>query len=185
MKVLIVIAALVAYAAAQSCPNIVSRAEWGARAPTGITYLNLPVPFVVIHHGASGSCSTQAGCSDIVRSYQDQHMDVNGWSDIGYNFIVGGDGNVYEGRSWDKVGAHAPGYNSQSIGICFIGTFTSSTPASSAINAAQQLIACGVGQGNVAGAYSLIGHRQAVTTECPGDALYAEIQGWPNWDANP
>jgi len=84
-----------------------------------------PVPYVVIHHGASASCSTQSSCTSMVKSYQDQHMDVNGWSDIGYNFVVGGDGNVYEGRGWGKQGAHAPGYNSQSIGICFIGTFTS------------------------------------------------------------
>jgi peptidoglycan recognition protein len=33
---------------------------------------------------------------------------IQGWSDIGYNFIVGEDGNVYEGRGWTKVGAHAP-----------------------------------------------------------------------------
>ena len=29
------------------------------------------------------------------------------WSDIGYNFIVGEDGNVYEGRGWGIRGAHA------------------------------------------------------------------------------
>jgi N-acetylmuramoyl-L-alanine amidase len=52
-------------------------------------------------------------------------MDINGWDDIGYSFLVGGDANAYMGRGWDKVGAHAPGYNSQSIGICFIGSFTS------------------------------------------------------------
>ena len=26
-------------------------------------------------------------------------MDSNGWADIGYNFIVGEDGNIYEGTS--------------------------------------------------------------------------------------
>lgn len=43
-------------------------------------------------------------------------MDVNGWSDIGYNFVVGEDGLVYEGRGWSTVGAHAPNFNSNSIG---------------------------------------------------------------------
>jgi N-acetylmuramoyl-L-alanine amidase len=38
------------------------------------------------------------------------------WDDIGYNFIVGEDGNVYEGRGWGIVGAHAPGFNSYSLG---------------------------------------------------------------------
>lgn len=51
-------------------------------------------------------------------------MDDRQWFDIGYNFVIGEDGNVYEGRGWDYVGAHAPGYNTQSIGICVIGDFS-------------------------------------------------------------
>jgi N-acetylmuramoyl-L-alanine amidase len=51
-------------------------------------------------------------------------MNTNRWSDIGYNFVVGEDGNVYEGRGWDNVGAHAPAYNPRGIGICIIGDFT-------------------------------------------------------------
>jgi N-acetylmuramoyl-L-alanine amidase len=51
-------------------------------------------------------------------------MNAQRWPDIGYNFLVGEDGNVYEGRGWDAVGAHAVPYNSNSIGICVIGDFT-------------------------------------------------------------
>jgi N-acetylmuramoyl-L-alanine amidase len=39
-----------------------------------------------------------------------------GWDDIGYNFLVGEDGNIYEGRGWTQTGAHCIGYNSKSIG---------------------------------------------------------------------
>jgi hypothetical protein len=52
-------------------------------------------------------------------------MDNRGWQDIGYNFLIGGDGNVYEGRGWGIWGAHVPRYNSKSIGICVIGDFQS------------------------------------------------------------
>lgn len=38
-----------------------------------------------------------------------------------YSFAVGGDGKVYEGRGFNVIGAHAPGYNDKSIGICLIG----------------------------------------------------------------
>ena len=33
-------------------------------------------------------------------------MDTKKFSDIGYNFLIGGNGDVYEGRGWDKQGAH-------------------------------------------------------------------------------
>lgn len=45
------------------------------------------------------------------------------WNDIGYNFLVGGDGAVYVGRGWDDEGAHTLGHNKRSIGIAFIGDF--------------------------------------------------------------
>ncbi len=67
-----------------------------------------------------------------------------GWNDIGYNFLVGEDGNAYEGRGWNNVGAHANPYNSESYGISVIGTFTSSVPNAGAQSAVQALIACGV-----------------------------------------
>lgn len=40
------------------------------------------------------------------------------WIDIGYNFIVGEDGNVYEGRGWGINGAHSGKnfYNKNSLG---------------------------------------------------------------------
>jgi len=52
-------------------------------------------------------------------------MDNKKWSDIGYNFLVGEDGNVYEGRGWGKKGAHSIPFNNKSIGICIIGDYTS------------------------------------------------------------
>nr|AKJ26282.1 peptidoglycan-recognition protein-sc2 precursor-like protein [Artemia sinica] len=184
LKNIIVLTSLIA-ATFAACPNIVSRAEWGARPPNSISYQSVPVPYVVIHHSASGGCTSQSSCSSLVRSFQNYHMDSNGWADIGYSFLVGEDGNAYEGRGWDRVGAHAPGYNSQSIGICIIGTFTSSVPNTSAQNAAKNLISCGVSNGKIRSAYSLIGHRQATSTACPGDALYNLIKSWDNYNPNP
>jgi hypothetical protein len=46
------------------------------------------------------------------RGIQEWHINGNGWCDIGYSFLVGGDGNVYEGRGWDEIGAHTGGFNS-------------------------------------------------------------------------
>ncbi|KAG7211022.1 hypothetical protein KM043_016383 [Ampulex compressa] len=169
------------------CPRIVSRKEWGARRPEPLTQLKVsPAPYVVIHHGGiKVYCKDQASCSAIARSYQDLHMDVNHWYDIGYNFLVGEDGNVYEGRGWDYVGAHAPNYNSQSIGICFMGDFSDFLPNDAALEALNSLIACGVSLGKINTEYKLLGHRQARKTLCPGETLYRYVMNLPGWTPNP
>lgn len=45
----------------------------------------------------------------------------NGWSGIGYNFVIYRDGTIHEGRPENAVGAHTTNYNSVSIGITYIG----------------------------------------------------------------
>lgn len=41
------------------------------------------------------------------------------------SFLIGSDGNVYEGAGWHKVGAHTRGYNTRSMGVALIGNFQS------------------------------------------------------------
>lgn len=82
-----------------------------------------------------------------------------GWADIGYNFLVGEDGNVYEGRGWSLVGAHCVGYNSKSIGISVIGDYTSRKPTAAALNTVKALIQCGISKGLIRSNYVLRGHR--------------------------
>jgi N-acetylmuramoyl-L-alanine amidase len=38
--------------------------------------------------------------------------------------------------------------------------------------------------GRIAWNYILIGHRQAVSTTCPGNSLFNEITRWPHWTPN-
>lgn len=45
----------------------------------------------------------------------------NGWSDIGYHYVVTRDGRVYPGRDVDVSGAHVAGYNTYSIGVVYVG----------------------------------------------------------------
>ena len=108
-----------------------------------------------------------------------------GWSDIEYNFLVGEDGAVYEGRGWNNVGAHTNGYNSQSIGMAVMGNFMCTKPNTAALNAVQNLIQCGVNLGHIISTYRLYGHRDASSSSCPGDALYNEIKTWPHYSRIP
>ena len=44
-----------------------------------------------------------------------------GFTGIGYHFVIYLDGTVHEGRPIHTVGAHAAGFNSYSISICYVG----------------------------------------------------------------
>ena len=49
------------------------------------------------------------------------HTEDNGWSDIGYHFVIELDGDIGVGRPQEKSGAHCRGKNSTSIGVCYVG----------------------------------------------------------------
>lgn len=103
------------------------------------------------------------------------------WNDIGYNFLVGGDGAVYVGRGWDDEGAHTLGHNKRSIGIAFIGDFTKKTPPKRQLDAAQNMIAEGLKIGKIRAYYELYGQCQLTATDSLGDVLYEIIKKWNNW----
>jgi len=166
-----------AYAA---CPEIVTRAAWGARSARK-QVMAVPVGHVFIHHTAGATCNSKDTCSRVARQTQIFHMDTNKWADIGYSFLVGGDGRIYEGRGWTGVGAHTYNYNSKAIGISFMGNFDKVQPNAAMLKAARSLIDCGVQKKYVTAKRQIHGHRDAKCTACPGTALYQIIQGWPGF----
>lgn len=54
--------------------------------------------------------------TDIRRWHKQQ-----GWSDVGYHYVVLLDGTVQPGRDVDISGAHVENHNAHSIGVCYIG----------------------------------------------------------------
>lgn len=49
------------------------------------------------------------------------HTRDNGWSDIGYHYVIRRNGEIELGRAEETVGAHVLGHNYDSLGICLIG----------------------------------------------------------------
>ena len=47
-----------------------------------------------------------------------------GFTTIGYHYVIYRDGSIHVGRDVNKAGAHVENYNSNSIGICYIGGCT-------------------------------------------------------------
>ncbi|KAH0535401.1 peptidoglycan-recognition protein LC-like isoform X1 [Cotesia glomerata] len=167
--------------------RFIQRVEWGAQPPEKKPKKLeiIPAPYVIISHTASESCNNQAECIQRVRLAQTMHIEGNGWDDIGYNFLIGGDGLVYVGRGWDIEGAHAFGFNRKSIGISFIGTFNKETPPRRQIHALEKLIELGVKNEKISVNYKLLGHRQVSETLSPGDVLFGIIKAMDHWSEKP
>lgn len=137
---------------------------------------------IVIHH-TGNPVDDDLSAEQIHASHQAQ-----GWAGIGYHFVVRKDGTVELGRPVDCVGAHAEGFNYCSIGIHICGNFNLAEPTEAQINALPMLIAdiCDA-YGLVASDSIVVGHRDLMATECPGNNLYKRmdtIRGNAEWYRN-
>ena len=111
---------------------------------------------IILHHAESKSCTAD----DIHR----WHL-ANGWCGIGYHFFIRKDGSIYRGRPEGVVGSHAKGSNSDSIGICFEGSYMTETMNQTQINAGRELVAY---LKNKYGISKVQKHMDVCSTNCPG-----------------
>ncbi len=172
-------------------PTICNRACWTARSSSCSTTIS-SLTRAIIHHTANQNdfnTTSESQSKGMVRSHQNYHMDVNGWCDIGYHFLVDKLGNIFEGRfnslagsGW-RQGAH-DGCNSNSMGFTLMGYFHSpynQDPPLAMRNALYATIAWRMpsawspyGSGSYCSATVgfLDGHRKVKSTACPGDIVY-------------
>lgn len=133
-------------------PPIVARAGWGADesiSPEAPEY-NPDVKAVFVHHtdGANDYSCTES--ASIVRGIYAYHVQVEGWKDIGYNFLVDKCGTVFEGRKGGVdlpvLGAHTYGWNRESAGIAVLGDYTTTSASNAALASIARVAAWKLGQ---------------------------------------
>lgn len=66
-------------------------------------------------------CSATAEGKDFTVEDVRRWHKQQGWSDIGYHYVIGRHGEKWTGRDVDVSGAHCEGHNRNSIGVCYIG----------------------------------------------------------------
>ncbi|MGV9557515.1 peptidoglycan recognition protein family protein [Streptomyces sp. NPDC003401] len=183
-------------------PGIVTRRGWGAdeklREKSFVYTTKVKAAFV--HHTASGNTYTCSQVPSLIRGIYRYHVKSMGWRDIGYNFLVDKCGTIYEGRAGGVakpvLGAHTLGFNSNSMGVAVLGTFTSTKPSAAAVKGIARLTAWKLGLfgadpngktylksggGNLYGKGKNVrlnvisGHRDGFATECPGRQLYGKL----------
>jgi N-acetylmuramoyl-L-alanine amidase len=125
---------------------------------------------LIIHH---------VGLTDMdVSAEQIHQMHLeNGWSGIGYHYVIRKNGSIERGRPRDDIGAHTYGYNKKSIGINLVGNFEYAIPKNEQIESAAKLIAALCHIYNITpDSSSILGHKDLNATLCPGKNLYERLQ---------
>jgi N-acetylmuramoyl-L-alanine amidase len=73
------------------------------------------ITHIVIHCSA-----TPEGRPHTAADIERWHREL-GWANIGYHYVIRLDGTVELGRPVSQAGAHVSGYNTITIGICYVG----------------------------------------------------------------
>ncbi len=180
-----------------SCPqpNYCDRSCWcpNGDCPPPTAYTPTVPSHLIVHHSAGGNSSNNY--PGVVAYYWDLHVNTNGWSDIGYNWLIDPNGQIYEGRGSGNTGAHFSCLNSGTLGICLIGDYRSTQPSTNSLQALSDLLLYESCSNNIDPADSSIhnssqlvlrhisGHRDANPanvgcpsgTVCPGQVVYDKL----------
>lgn len=133
--------------------------------------LTSAITHFAIHHAAVEPKSVD-GRRD-AELYAEYHVRHHGWPGIGYAFVIGPDGTIWQTNPLDKWTYHVGSANKYTVGICLVGDFTDAVPPEPQLKATARLVAwlrrvlCGA---------TVMGHKEfsGSTTQCPGDT-------WEEW----
>ena len=90
---------------------------------------------VIFHHSLS-----EVGDVKTIRLWHTQPKPQgNGWSEIGYHYVITPEAETQEGRDHRLVGAHSFGRNGDSIGVCIVGDMSKKEATFEQIEAAARL----------------------------------------------
>ena len=185
--------------------SIWPREKWAFGYPAkGPIYPETP-QFFLVHHTATPN--NYADPIAVMREAYRLHTGTSatkGWNDVAYEFFVGKDGQVYEGRTGSLAGpvvADATG-GSQGFAqlVCLLGDFTSELPTPEAQDSLVKVLAWmgdryGIdtspgatttfvsrgsnryAAGTVVTTTTIAPHRAMSQTACPGDTFYPLVPG--------
>ena len=109
-----------------------------------------------------------------IRSFQDYHMDTHGWSDIGYHYVVCQPAfplmraRVFACRNTTYVPAAQLNHNTGTVAICVLAGPKNRLYRNTRYVLEELL--------KLHRSVKVVGgHRDVVSTDCPGDNIYAEI----------
>ena len=138
------------------------------------------VRVLVVHHTALKIDGDERHPVERVRALYQYHAENRGWGDVGYHYLIDELGQMYEGRAGGRgvIGGHVYCNNVGTVGVALLGNFELEQPTQDQVKSLQWLLAdlgkeydINLRKNVVFRGTSIspiVGHRQLVSTECPG-----------------
>lgn len=142
---------------------------------------------VVVHHVDGNDVRLSVPLTSVTPQYLATYaVEDLGWPGIGFHFVVSADGIIFQSNSLASISHHAAQANSQSVGVCFLGTFDAGVPPPVQLRAGAQLIAWLLQELNIK-LDQVVGHHEVLGEEtvsvtgitCPG-RQWLEGKNWKN-----
>lgn len=153
---------------------------------------------IVVHHTHSEYSDSYTGIQEIYK----YHTLSRQWWDIGYNYVIGYDGEIFEWRKWGDYtsAAHSKWNNISTVGIAIMGNYESKGINSLQYTSLELLIqeltqrygidlskdyyynsecagaACNIFPLETYLDKTFVWHRDTWHTDCPWDELYKQIE---------
>ena len=116
---------------------------------------------IIVHYSYSTHMSKEQ-CND-------WHKE-RGFDDCGYAYILSPEGRIEEGRSLDRIGAHARGHNAEAIGIVFVSKGQLRREQIESFNDLHKKLEA------IYGPLPLRVHKEVGATECPGELITEAVK---------
>jgi LysM repeat protein len=152
---------------------LVPRTKWTKKPPRSNSRPIGRVNRITIHHTAEHGKVATLPDIEVVRRIENYHREGRKWCAIGYHYLIGKDGRVYEGRPANLQGAHVLSENENNIGISVMGDWDKKLPTVPQLSALKAFLEDTRDRFKVA-RNRIYGHRDLNRSVCPGAALY----GW-------
>lgn len=154
---------------------VVKRSAWTNQPVKGNNNPMGAITRITVHHTGEHGNWADLPDVEIVQRIETYHRNEKEWAAIGYHYLVGKDGRIYEGRPVKYQGAHVSTQNENNLGISVIGDYTDHQPSARQLAALDAFLddkrkAYGVSRARV------YGHRDLHASLCPGDSLYAWVK---------
>ncbi len=154
---------------------LVPRSRWTSKPPRSNSRPMGRVTRITIHHTAEHGKVATLPDIEGVRRIENYHREGRKWCAIGYHYLIGKDGRVYEGRPAKLQGAHVLSENENNIGISMMGDWDKKLPSARQLSALKAFLEDTRDRFKVPKS-RVYGHRDLNRSVCPGQALHSWLR---------